>query len=785
MVLLGLAVGIAGCLVIFLYIRYENSYDRHFTKGDRIYRLVRERHFPTWVGRYAQVGHSWGSTLQEELPEIERFCRLFTFNSEGNFFRVGDQVFEEKQYLFVDSTFFELFDIELLHGDPLQVLSQPNTVVLTESAARKYFGEADPIGKTLQDPQYEEYSFVVTGLCRDVPENTHFDFEMVYSASTLQYLQQQTVYIQHNSYTYLLLRDGSSISDVEAKLPTLTDKYSAGQVERFFELPYEDYLKLGNAYHYLLQPLQDIHLHSHLGDELGQNGSHQLLDFLWLVAMLILMMACINYMNVATARAAERALEIGIRKTIGSGKGAIARQFLWEAILISVLGALAGVVLAGILLLPFNYLTAKSLSLFDLPAIPFLLSLLGLAVLVGLFSGSYPAVVLSSFKPIAVLQGRFSFAGSGRWFRPMLIVLQYIISVVLLICTMVVFQQQRYVIQRSLGFDLERLLILKGVQLESSRIRTFEEEMKKIGSVQCLSRASTHIGGFFYGLTIEAEGTREPIIANGLRVGNEFPECMGISILNGRSFSTAFNDSLSVVINQAAARALGLEDPVGKHLFVGFAPNRKRHEIIGLLSDFNYQSLYDQIKPLVLEPDLGRWSNHFAIRLQTTDLPAAIRDLEKVWQQFLPGYPFQYDFMDEDWRGFHRQGQISKGVFAFFTLLALIIICVGLLGLIQYMAQTRAKEIGIRKVFGAQPGNVLQLLSSHFIKLALVAMVIAFPLAWYFARLWLQNFAFHIQLSAWTFVLSGLTVVVITLLTVSLQAIKAATANPAEILRNE
>lgn len=785
--LLGLATGIASCLLIFLFIRDESSYDRHFSKSDRIYRLARERQYPNRLVSYAQVGHSWGPTLQDELPEVEAFCRMFTFQGVTRLYiKIGETVFEEEKVTNVDSTFFELFDVEMISGDPKTALTAPDGVVLTESTAAKYFGATNAIGQTIT-VRYSggEDAYVVKGVCRDFPEQTHFDYDLLFSAEELGFLTKRPMYIRHNTYTYFLFRDGSAPEAVAQKLAALTDKYSGPEVEEAYGVGYDDYKKLGNRYGYFLQPLTDIHLHSNLEEEQQPNGSAQLLNFLTLIAIFILLIACVNYMNLAIARAGERAREIGLRRTVGSSRGAIIRQFLAESLLITLLSTLIGLLLAAVFLPLFNHLTDKGLSVQYLFNPNFLLLLIGLAVIMGLLAGSYPAVVLSAFRPVKVLRGRLTAPGGTRWLGNSLIVFQYVTAVVLIICTIVVYAQQAYVMNTSLGFDKDRLLLLEARALSPEKKQTFEEELRKIDQVQCLGRASTRIGGRFFGASVSYAGMDQPLIANGFIAADHFLECLGVDIILGRDFSPEFNDSSSVIINETAMQELGLSEPIGQRLQLGTTDADQGLEVIGVAANFHYQSLYNPAKPLVIEYDRGGYQGSFIIRLAPGTAPEAIEKIEKVWDSFLPGYPFQYSFMDQEWAALHRRGQVSRGVFAWFALLAILITGIGLFGLVRYMAQRRAKEIGIRKVFGASVNNLMQLFSRHFLKLAAIALIVALPLAWYFANRWLQGFAYRINLEWWLFALGGLTAVLITILSVGYESYKAASANPVEVIRTE
>lgn len=788
--ILGLAVGLACCLLILLYVQDELNYDGFHEKADRIYRVALERKYPGRVSNYAFIPQSYAGTFQSELPEIENTTRLFSFPGSLTL-RVGDQFYEEESSMWADSNFFEVFDFPLLQGDPSKVLTKPNSVLLTESTAKKYFGEDNPIGKVLDIPNNDN-DLVVSGICADIPENSHFKFDLLQSSTRLGFLNEPN-YINFSAYTYLVLKEGTKPELLEAKFPDLVVKYASGQVQRQFGVSYKEYQEKGNGYHYFLQPLTDIHLHSQLESELRPNGSITRVYIFSIIALFILLIACINFMNLATARSTERAKEVGIRKTLGSERRQIAGQFLLEAILISFFSGFIAWILIGYLIPPFNALADKSLNPDTLMSWQFMPILILIILLVGLFAGSYPSIILSSFKPLEVLRGGLLSSKHGKGLRNGLVIFQFVISVVLIVSTVVVYHQLEYVQRKELGFNKEHLVSIKGGGNLQTKTESFKEELLKLPDVTNVGGCNAMPGGYFFGISFRAEGENETLTGRGLIVDDNYLDCMQMEIVAGRSFSKQFEDSLSVVINEAAVRELNLQNPVGKRLttpegFLNTNPEEpSNYTIVGVVKDFHFQSLHQTITPLffVHSQRTQGLNNIISLRIKPDDIPATISQAESIWKQFVPDQPFRYSFLDADLMELYGAEQTAQKVFTLFSFIAIFIACMGLLGLAAYVTQQRTKEIGIRKVLGASLASIIGLLSADFLKLVVIALVIATPVAWYFMDKWLDSFAYSISLSWWMFALAGLLAIGIAVLTVSYQSIRAALANPIKSLRNE
>ena len=787
----GLAIGMACCLLIVMYVSDELSYDQHWPNGNRIYRMALERKYPGRSTKYALIPPSYAQSIKKEIPEIEQTTRVFSQGANAPVLvKLDGQTVEEKDFMVVDSTFFQVFQTPLLRGKPNQVLSRPNTVVLTESTAKRLFGQTNPIGKMLeivQGPKLE-----VTGICADPTHNSHFTFNFLASARGLRQ-DEKPNHIGFSAYTYLLLRPSAKPETVEAKLPAVVEKYAAGEVERNFGVSYPDYVKAGNGYFYFLQSLPSIHLDSHLEAELQPNGSRSLVSIFSIIAAFVLLIACINFMNLATARSSERAREVGIRKSLGSTTQQLATQFLTESVLLSLFSLVVASLLVASLLTSFNALANKSLTLSSLVRWETLPLLVGGAVAVGLLAGSYPAGVLSAFEPIKVLKGKFSSTRQGHMLRNSLVVFQFAISVLLIVSTIVVFSQLNFIQQKELGFAKESVVKLKSAFFLGKNTEAFKQEVAKLSGVTSVGGTSSAPGeeGFF-GITFRKNGENETITGKGCVVDEQYLQTMQMSMLAGRPFSRQFDDSLSVILNEEAARQVGLTDPIGKQItspenFAQRDGPPVTYTVVGVVRNFHFGSLHQSISPLFILNDrlFRRIDNQLVVRVRANEPEAVVSQIEQVWKHYLPDQPFHYSYLATDWSALYKSEQVAQRIFGVFAMLAIFIACMGLLGLAMYVIRLRTKEIGVRKVLGASIFGLVALLSKDFLKLVLIAIVIAAPVAWYIMNQWLQDFAYKIDMEWWMFAIAGLLAVGIALLTVSFQSIKAALMNPVKSLKSE
>ena len=790
--IVGLAIGMTCCILIVMYVADELGYDRHWPNGDRIYRMALERKYPDRSTRYAIIPHSYAQSVKREIPEIEEAVRIF--NLAGNapiLVKYNGQTHEEHNVLQVDSTFFRVFQVPLIEGQPNQVLSRPNTLVLTESTAKRLFGTVSPIGNMLeivQGPKLE-----ITGICADLPENIHFKANAFVSSRGFAFADQ-TNHISFSASTYLLLKPNTNPEAVQAKLPAVVKKYAAGEVERNFGVSFQNYLKAGNGYFYFLQPLSSIHLDSHLEAELQPNGSRTLVYIFSVIALFVLLIACINFMNLATARSSERAKEVGIRKTLGSTKTQLSSQFLTESVLLS-LSAFVLALLSVLIVLPgFNSLSGKQLAgsfLLQLHTLPVMVLL---AVVIGLLAGSYPAGVLASFEPIKVLKGKFASTRQGHLLRNGLVVFQFSISIILIISTIVVFTQLSFIQNKELGFTKEAVLTIQSAGFLGQHTEAFKQEVGRIAGVESVGGTNATPGneGGFFGITFRKEGEKETVTGRGSVIDDQYMQTLRMTMAAGRPFSTSFDDSLSVIVNEEAVKHLGFTDPIGKKII---SPDNLAQQggpevvytIVGVVKNFHFHSLHQRIAPLFILHNrwFRRTSNQIVMRVPTSEAQGIIAQTGLIWKRYLPEQPFHYSFLEADWGELYKTEQVSQRVFGLFSLLAIFIACMGLLGLAIYIIQQRTKEIGIRKVLGASVPGIVALLATDFLKLVLVAILIASPVAGWAMSRWLSDFAYRVDMPWWAFIAAGLIAVFIAFATVSFQSIKAALMNPIRSLRSE
>ncbi|MBS1664799.1 MAG: ABC transporter permease [Bacteroidetes bacterium] len=794
--ILGLAMGMAVCLLIVLFIRSELGYDRFVPRSERIYRMVLERKYPEHVSSYAVIPFSVGPAVQKEFPEVEAYTGVQTFGGNNNvFIKVREQLFEESHVLVADSNFFRVFGMGLLTGDVVTALQKPNMAVIDERTARKYYGSVDgALGQWFETDGKQRYT--VSGVCKDWPEDSHLAFNILISQNSFNWARQAN-YTGFSTWAYFLLKENASSVVLESKLPHVVEKYVSGAIERNFGMSYAAFTAAGNGYHYFLQPLSKIHLISDMEAEVRPNGSMRAVYIFGVIAVFILGIACINFVNLSTARSMERAKEVGIRKTFGSEKRSLIFQFLLESVLVSLLSIVLAIGLILLLLPFFNKLTGKELSAMDFLS-PFTVpALLLLGVVVGWIAGLYPAFILSSFKPIKVLKGKFKSSKYGTVLRNGLVVFQFAISIILIISTVIVNRQMGYMLGDKLGFQKDHIIEIQRTDLLDVKTRAFLNEVKAIAGVEKVSGASTMPGsGGFFGIVWQPIGARASMTSKGVIVDDQFAATLGLEMKEGRWFSKEYpTDSLGIVLNEKAVAALGLKEPVvgtrmtttGNALNPTAVDSPYVYTVVGVVKDFHFQTLHQAISPLVFSSN-ARFqdvSPITSVRIRGNDFTAAIKGIEAAWRKQVPEKPFHYTFLDQNLAAQYRAEQTLQRVFTVFSALAICIACIGLLGLAAYATQQRIREISIRKVLGASGMNIIGMLSKDFLKLVTIAAMVACPLAWMGMHSWLQGFAYRVELSWWVFVLAWLVAAGITLLTISLQAIRAARANPVKTLRAE
>jgi len=789
--IIGLASGLACFILIALYVADELNYDRFNEKASRIYRINSDIVFGGNKLHMAVASDPMGATLKHDYPQVEEYVRFY--NSNGSkLVRKGDQFINEENIGHADSTLFKVFTLPVIAGDPNTALNEPNTVVVSESAAKKYFATTDVIGKTIETNDNGKTIYKITAVMKDIPHNSHFNFSMIFSMDNVQY--QWGNFLSHNHQTYLLLKPGTDHKAFEKNFPQFINKYVLTQAAQFMDIKsMDDFEKAGNKLEYSLTPLTDIHLYSDRTAELGVNGNIQYVYIFSVIAIVVLLLACINFMNLSTARSASRAKEVGIRKVVGSEKRFLIRQFLTESILTTILSTVLAIAIAWLSLSWFNNLSAKELHIEDLLQPKYLFVLIALPIVVGFLAGIYPSFVLSSFNPIVVLKGKLSGGLKKSNLRNTLVVAQFTMSIFLIAATIVVFRQLNYIQTKKLGFNKDQKLIINGTGALGNNREAFRNEVSQLSGVKGssfagylpVSGSSRNDVSFSTSPTMNEKNSLNMQVWN---IDYDYIPLMEMEMVKGRNFSKQFGtDSTATILNEEAARLLGWDDPIGKKLYTYFQDQGGNQlisrEVIGVVKNFHFESMKEHIGPLCLRLANNSWATVF--KVSTSDVKGLISNIESKWKAMAPGLPFRYQFMDDAFDNMYRVEQRTGKLGLTLAIIAIVIACLGLFGLATYTAEQRIKEIGVRKVLGATISDIVSMLSKDFMVLVLIASAVAIPLAWLAMNKWLQDFAYRINIGWWVFFAAGIIALLIALLTVSSQAIKAALANPVKSLRTE
>ena len=770
---LGLAMGVAAGLFVLIFVRDETSYDRFHAKADRTYRLAQNIHIDNRVDSALPTPPILAAALAGEFPEIESTARVAQVG--GAIVKLDNQKFASSGVYAVDSDFFNVFSFPLVSGDPKAALAEPNRVILTRSSARKCFGDGDPMGRLLAIGQYE---FTVTGIADDCPRNSHFHFEFLTSIPTYP-RSKRTGWFDGYCATYVVLKKGASWQALEAKLPdfVLNHHYGGKKGGSIFT----DWV-------YFLQPLTAIHLHSHLLiGEFEANSSAAYVHIFLFIAVFVLIVACVNFINLSTARTAVRGREVGIRKVFGSRRAQLVRQFLGESVLMTVIAFVIALALILALLPAFQNLTGKEVGIRDLatPQIFLFVALLALAVGVG--SGLYPALILSSFRPAAVLGAARAAATGFRSsaLRKGLIVLQFAISVFLLVGTAVVYKQTDFFQSKRLGFDREHVLVVRDASLLGDEVRAFKNLLLQNPDIETAALASDLPGGELGLSAVRPEGSRDDVVLGMAACDQDLQAALKLEMAEGRFFSPDYpTDERAIVINEKTARELGWAQPIGKT----FKYDQNEYHVIGVVKDFHFYSLHAQIPRMAFTFTGGanwRDGNCFAVRVRPADVRKVLGQVKAAWDSFSPPLPLNYSFLDQDYAALYAAETRTMKVLGVFSALAIAILCLGLFGLASFMTERRRREIGIRKVLGARVDELVLLLGKDFLRWVLAANLLAWPAAFFVTHRWLQKFAYRIDIGVWPFVLSAGAVLAIAAVTLGYQTVAAALANPADSLRSE
>ncbi|HEV3250194.1 MAG TPA: ABC transporter permease [Puia sp.] len=770
--ILGLGVGIACCVLITLFVLNETSYDRFHRNAGRIVRVTMEYAADGIPNKVSVTGNKVFPAFKKDFPEVENGVRTLPAQA---IVQLGQKIYDEKKFLYADSTLFDIFSFGLLQGDPKKVLSEPNEVVLTVSAARKYFGNENPVGKSLRIDNEKNYK--VTGVAEDCPPNSQIKFDMVASFTSLEpYRYREETWWDASYYTYLLLRTPEAIGPLQAKIPGYIKKQESGNTGNH----------PGNYLTFNLEPLNKVHLYSTVEGGIEPAGDYRYVYIFSLIALLIIAVACANYVNLTTARATERAKEVGIRKVMGALRLQLFGQFMGESIILVTLSCLTGLILVKFLLPTFNLLAAKQLefkAIFQQGAIA--VSAIVLCV-VGMLGGSYPALLLSKFSAIKVLKGNLKAGVSGVWLRKSLIVVQFIISAGLILATMIIHSQLNFIQNKKLGYNKENIIVLPTDKFIREKLASFKSELltnPEIRSITTTNQTPIFVPGK-YDLSLNS---REMIVT-AVRTDKDFIKTLQLKILSGADFTDADQklvDSTDIrrplIINETAAKSLGWtpNEAVGKSLqFQGI-----RGIVKGVVNDFHFSSMHEEITAFVIF--LSSNTHNMLVKISGDHTAQTLQYIGQMWKSLAPYRPFEYEFLDDQFDKLYNVETRTGKLFYSFAILAIGLACLGLFGLVAFIAQQRTKEIGIRKVLGATVLNIAALLSREFIFLVVIAILVASPLAWWAMNKWLQSFAYHIVLNGWMFVGSGLIPILIALATLSFQAIKTALASPVKSLRTE
>ncbi|UCC40488.1 MAG: ABC transporter permease [Candidatus Aminicenantes bacterium] len=775
----GLAIGMACCILILLFVQDELSYDSYHSNADQIYRLAAALESSGEERHLAVLSAPCAEAFRSSFPEILKAARFF--GEDRVLVQFEEKKFFEERFAFADPTVFEVFSYPLIRGNPKTALEAPYSVVLTEAIAQKYFGSGDPIGKRIVLDNKHTYN--ITAVMQDVPRNSHFRFNFLASFETLASIHGKR-FLTHpgyfSFYTYLLLQDNADIAALGQKFPEAAKKVFGAQI--------------ASRRRFYLQPLKSIHLHSHLDYEIEANSSTSYIYVFSAIAFFILLIAAFNFMNLSTARSAGRAKEVGVRKVLGAFRLQLVKQFLGESFILSLISLFLAIILVVLFQNSFNSLTGKELAFGDLGNSAIFLGLVGIVLIVGIFAGLYPALLLSAFQPVRILKGKLGAGKKSSSFRRFLVVTQFSISIVLITSTIVIQNQLNYMRSRDLGFSREQVVVLPMLDQNTRKAyKAIKADLMQYPSIISVTASSSVPGKPVTNISYRAEGTKEDETwkMDTFFIDYDFLETLDIDLATGRDFSREFStdETSAFILNETAVRQIGWDNPLNKQIVWPRDLRRrdaivKEGQVIGVVKDFNVTSLHENIGPVLLQIRPGSF-RYLSVRISPGNINETLAFMNEKWGEFSPIFPFEYSFLDEDFDKLYKADKKVGQLVGIFSSLAIFVACLGLFGLISFSAEQRTKEIGIRKVLGASVSGIVLLLSKEFTKWVLAANIIAWPVAYFVMNGWLQNFAYRTRIGVEYFVLSALLAFVIALITVSYQSIKAAVANPVDSIKYE
>jgi len=785
----GLAVGIACSILIVLFVIHESSYDSFHEKAGQIHQVWVTGRFAASEFQSANTAAPSGPVFFDEIPEVINYTRVD--HSDNVLTRLGDRTYLEDHFYWADSGFFEIFSFPLIKGDPSRVLDEPRSMVISESTARKYFGEEDPMGKILEVFS-DSTDYTITGVMEDIPDNSSLYFGMVVDFQS-HWRANDDQWTSNNLHTYLLTENGVTTEVLQEKIDPITVKYVGPEIQRFIGITLDEWEAVGNFYQIKTQPMLDVHLNNDVSENLQPAGNRKYLYIFSSIALFIILIACINFMNLSTARSAGRAREVGLRKVVGSGKGSLVWQFLAESFFMVIIAMVLALIILELVIPVFNKEVQLNLALDyfgDWYIIP---GLLLFATIIGLLAGSYPAFYLGSFKPIAVLSGKVEQGARTGFLRRILVIVQFGISIFIILGTLVLNKQLGYMINKDLGFFKEQMVVIQRFgEISSRRVETFKQEIAKIPGVMS-SASSTMVPGHtnnYNGFLMEGRPSDQTFLLEVNFIDHDFPQTYGLKITEGRFHSLDFaTDSFAIIVNEKTIQNFTIEEPLGCRFI---QPGDTREDIdylqvLGVMKDFHIQSLHSVIRPhmMRIRDPYWNWIPYLSIRVEPENIHGTIQQIENIWKEFTNDQPFQYFFLDDDFERQYEQESRTRFIFTIFSILAILVACLGLLGLTAFTTEQRTREIGIRKAMGASAYIIVRLISKEIVVLICLATLVAWPVAYFFTRNWLNDFAYRIDLGITPFLLSFVLALLISLATISVQAIAAALKNPAESLRYE
>ena len=785
--IVGLAIGVATCFLILMFVLHELSFDRFHKNAGEIYRVAIQGKLAEKSFRMALSPLPLAETFVQDFPEVVNGARILRAGEA--LVKFGDKQFYAKRACLADPQIFQIFDIPIVKGDAKSALQNAKTAVISESTAKRYFGNEDPIGKTFTIEGQD--AVTVSAVARDMPDNSHFHFDIMGSLKAIEGAGSK-IWVLSNVYSYIQLRKGANPAALEAKLPDLVKKYAAPQLEQALGIEFDKFKASGQSYGFFLQPLTGIHLHSNLDYEIEPGGDMTLVVVFSLVALFILAIACINFMNLATARSSLRANEVGMRKVLGSTRRDLIVQFLTESVVMTFFALLLGMFFIFLILPAFNNLTGKSLVFGQFLTWLTIPALAGAVLVVGLIAGSYPAFYLASFEPVRVLKGKQHTGGRSIWIRKGLVLVQFAISIALFFSTIVVYNQIRYARGLQQGIDRKNVIVLNRADILKDRYDGFKTEILRHPGIEAMTAASAYPGSIV-GNTVfwkEGDSSDDTKLIWMMMANPDYEKVMKLSLVSGRFLSKDFaTDDLAVVLNESAVKELGFKgDPVGKRVMLPRGAQQGGPlalSVVGVVKDFHFESLHQKIRPLLIANFQVVPRAYILVRVKPEDKRLSVAHIEAAWKKFVPDRPLEYFYLEDRFNDLYKGDERTGRLFGTFSLLAIFIGCLGLLGLASFTAERRTKEIGIRKVLGASTKTLFLMLSREFTRLVLIANVIALPVAFYAMHRWLQNFAYRTSISVWVFLASAFLAWVIATLTVSYQALKAANQDPVRSLRYE